>query len=560
MKEIINKILKIDKFVWIFLVLAILILWQILLPGYILTLDMIFTPEINVIDSADNFQNFLPIAYLMKFLNNFIPSWLIQKIILLSLFFSLGYFSFKFLPLPENNPVRFFSALLYTANPFVYSRFLAGHWTHLMTYAFLPVFIHFLFRFTELPNFKSSLKLFASIFLISLFSVHFFVMTVIIITVWFLYSFMKYLLKKDFTIFKLTLKNLIFGGLLFFIVSSYWLIPALNRRQPIEQRFDIKHWQVFTASNHGEINTTLNVLSLNGFWGEGQPWAKHFAWPQNHIVFWIAFGLIVSLILIGIIDGFRNKKLRPTTLFFSILGFFAFVSSTGTGETIFKNFNLWLYKNISFWSGFRDSQKFSGLLALSYAVLSGFGVTTIIDFLNKKRLVWVNFFGLLIFLIPIWFGFLMLGGFRGQLQPVWYPEVWYRAKKIIQADNSNFQVLILPWHGYFSLNFNNNLLVANPARKFFGENAIASRSLEVGGIYDQEQDPQYVKLDRVVRNITFSSPDEIIDFFARQNIKYIVYFQDLKGLDNLRYEFLISNKLKEIIIDKQLIMYEIKAN
>jgi len=549
-----------DKFIFIFLGIAVLILWQMLLPGYVLTLDMVFGPEMKVAVSADGFHNFLPIAYLINFLSILIPGWLIQKIILLVLFFSLGYLSFKFLPVGENKVVRMFSALIYLVNPFVYSRFLAGHWTHLMAYALLPVFVHFLFKFTQSPSFKIGLKLFFSVFLISLFSLHFFTMAVLIMTVWFIGCFIKYLVNKNFVLIKLTLKNLLFGGALFLIAGSYWLIPAMIHGQFFERIFDIKHWQAFAAGNHGEISTSLNVLSLNGFWGEGQPWSKQFVWPQDYIVFWIAFVLIGLLILIGAIHGFKNKKTRPVIIFFFTLGFFAFVFSTGVGETIFKNFNLWLYKNISFWGGFRDSQKFTGFLALSYAVLSGFGVNAIIDFLNKKKKDLTNNLNLLIFLIPILFGFLMLGGFQKQIKSVWYPEVWNQARNIIQADDSDYKVLFLPWHGYLSLNFNKNLLVANPARRFFGEKAVFSRSVEIEGIYDQELSPEYINMDKVVRDGFYLSPEEAIIFFVKQNIKYIVYFQDLKEADNLRYEFLTSDRLKQIIMDKRLIMYEIEFN
>jgi len=530
-----------------------------LLPGYVLTLDMIFTPETKVALADLVFRNSLPIRYLIHFSNFLFPTWVIQKIILFILFFNLGYLPFKFLPLPKNTTVRLFSALFYIANPFVYSRFLAGNWGLLMAYALLPVFIHLLFKFTSLPSFKAGLKLFSLVFLINLFSLHFFVMVVMIMAVWFLCHFVEYLVKNKSVLLKLTLKNLILGGLLFMVISSYWLIPALNRTQSLGQRFDIKHWQAFAASGHNEIGTTLNVLSLNGFWGEGNLWSKQFAWPQDYPVFWLALGLIWVLVLTGIINGFKSKKTRLVTTLFLILGILSFIFSTGAGETIFKNLNIWMYENISFWSGFRDSQKFSGLLALSYVVLSGYGVNAVINFLNKKKVL-SNYFRLLIFLIPILLGFLLWGGFRKQIQSVWYPEVWYKAKSILQADSSNYKVLFLPWHGYLSLNFNNNLLVANPAKGFFGDNAIVSKSVEIKEIYDQETDPEYKNLDRVVRGDASLSSDQTIDFLIKKNIKYIVFFQDLNGVDNLKYEFLASPDLKEKITDKQLIMYEIKAD
>jgi hypothetical protein len=238
----------------------------------------------------------------------------------------------------------------------------------------------------------------------------------------------------------------------------------------------------------------------------------------------------------------------------------AFVFSTGAGNTMFRNFNIWFYENIYFWRGFRDSQKFSGLLALSCAVLSGIGLNIAMELLSKKKLGVLKYFNSAVLLAPILLGFLLWGGFRGQLRAVWYPEVWNQAKNIIQSDDSDYQVLFLPWHGYLSLNFNNNLLVGNPARRFFGEKSLVGKSTELDGIFDQELSLEYRNLDKIIKNDPAVSSDEAIDFFAGQNIKYLVFFQDLKGVDNLKYEFLISGRLEKIIDNNQLIMYKIKSN
>ena len=98
-----------------------------------------------------------------------------------------------------------------------------------------------------------------------------------------------------------------------------------------------------------------------------------------------------------------------------------------------------------------------------------------------------------------------------------------------------------------SFNFNNNLLIGNPAKGFFGEKAVVSRSVEIKELYDQEIDPEYINLDKVVRSATSLSPNQTIDFLINQNIKYIVFFQNLNGVDNLKYEFLASPNLKEKI-------------
>ncbi|HBU06561.1 MAG TPA: hypothetical protein DEB09_00585 [Candidatus Magasanikbacteria bacterium] len=552
---------KFDKYIFLFIFLSGIILWQGLLPGYILNLDMIFAPEMGVVSNlAEGFGSSLPIGYILHWLCLIFPAWLVQKAILLFLFFIIGYLAYRFLPVGENKNIRLFSALLYLSNPFVYSRFLAGHWMHLFAYGFLPLFIYHLLALQTKNNWQTCLKFFSVLFLISLFSIHFFIMVCLISLVWFLYLLINYLSQKKTKEFWLLFKNLLFTGLVFLIVSSYWLIPAFSRPTPVEQRFGLEHWQAFSAGGYKDVGTFLNVASLNGFWGERNPWAGYFLWPQDYVVFWFAFVVVFVLGLIGVWNGLKRQKTRFITVFFAGLGVLTFIFATGVGETIFKPINFWLYEHTSLWSGFRDSQKFSGFLVLSYAIFAGLGLEAILDFIKKSKPVLENIFLSFILIIPILFGFLIWGGFRGQIQPVWYPTSWSEAKSIINHDNSDSRVLFLPWHGYLSLNFNNNLVIANPARRFFGPRAVVSKSVELEDIYNQEANQEYLVLDKIITSSTLYTTDEVIDFLITQKIKYIVYFQDLKTVDNLQYNFLSSGKIKRILEDQQLVMYEIKAN
>src|SRR3990172_10911585 len=117
MKEKLNKILKIDSAVWLFVGIEALILWQLLLPGYILTLDMVWG-----------------------------GSWITQKLFLIVLFFLLFYLPVKFFPFEIGEKYKYFAGLFYTINPFVYERFLAGHWLVLLLYAMLPPLTYYIIR------------------------------------------------------------------------------------------------------------------------------------------------------------------------------------------------------------------------------------------------------------------------------------------------------------------------------------------------------------------------------------------------------------------------------
>ncbi|OGM92931.1 hypothetical protein A2372_03735 [Candidatus Wolfebacteria bacterium RIFOXYB1_FULL_54_12] len=546
------------KYILIFIGFAILIMWKALLPGYVLGLDMVFAPQMDVSPNLDGFLNSLPINYVIYWLGLIVPAWAVQKIIFLALFSSIGYMAFKHLPLGEDKVARLFSALIYLVNPFVYSRFLAGQWAHLMAYAFLPLFVHCLLVFKEKNDLKSGLKLFGSLFLISIFSIHFFAMASMLLVAWLPYCLMGKLVDSDWDKVKPLVRNIAICGGLFLIISSYWLIPAMDRTEPIEQRFDAAHWQAFSAGGYKNISPTLNLVSLNGFWGERYVWAEHFAWPQDYAVFWITLAFILSLVLIGLVTGIKNERTRNISIFFGILGMLSLAFASGAGETMFKDLNLWLYTHISFWSGFRDSQKFTGLLVLSYAFFAGLGLSNIIDYLGAKKPTSKGPFLAVIFIIPIIFGYLVWGGFHGQIRPVWYPDAWFNAKKIIDADKSESKVLFLPWHGYMSLRFNNNIISANPAKRFFGEKIIESKSVELGGIYNQEANEEYLILDAVIRDDQMDS-DKKIDFLKREyGIKYIIKVKDLESVDNISYDFLFSPRMDKRQENDEALVYEIK--
>ncbi len=547
-----------DKNIFLFVVASIVILWQALLPGYILSLDMVFTPEMHTISEAGGFLNTLLVGGLLRSFCLVLPAWLIQKFILFFLFFNIGYLAYKFLPVGEDKNTRLFSALIYLSNPFVYSRFLAGHWMLLFAYALLPIFIYYLLALKDKFDLRSMFRLFIILFVIGLFSLHFLVISFAITFFWIFYLLARFLYQNEIAVARSLFFNFCIAVIFFLIVSGYWILPAFSRSAPIEARFGQEHWSAFSAGSYNNVGVLLNIASLNGFWGERNVWAGYFLWPQDSAVFWFAFLAVFVLVLLGICFGLRKKETRLLTVFFMILSAFSFVFATGVSDTVFKNFNLWMYEHIYFWSGFRDSQKFSGFLALGYAFLSSLGFSQIFSFLDDKKPALKERVLSFVFVIPIFFGLFVWGGFHGQIKSVWYPASWFEVQNIVRGDITGGRVLFLPWHGYLSFKFNNNLITANPFRTFFGEKVVAGRSVEIGDIYDQENNEEYSALDNLVREKVFLSANETVELLAKKNIKYIVYFRDIEKVDNLKYEFLNSEKIDLILNKDDLSLYEIK--
>jgi hypothetical protein len=555
---------KIDNNLWLFLGGAILILWQMLKPGYILTLDMVFTPKLKLdyFFSEGSVINPLPLVYFLKFLDLFLAGWVIEKIIIFCLFFLIGYLAFKFLPLPKKFYINYWGALFYTVNPFVYERFLAGHWLVLFGYAFLPSFIHYLIKFFKEPTLKAGFWLFGWLFLINIFSLHVFVMVTLILVSYLIVVLAKNLILKNNQKTKLLLKNFAMPLAIFLIISGYWLAPyILNKNNSVINTFnDPYQWEAFKTSSDAQLRSSLNVLALYGFWGEHEPWAGYFLWPKDNFLFWLpVFLSLALLIVLGAIFGLLNKENRPKTLFFLILGVISYILSCGLGETMFKGFNLWLFKHLNFWSGFRDTNKFSGLLVLSYVYLGATGIMAVMDFVKSKNFKFSKQLLMFFFIIPLLYTYTMLGGFARQLIPVWYPADWQKVNAILNQDNNDFKVLFLPWHLYFSLDFNHQLVTANPAKGFFDKPVIQGENMELGKIYSQDRTLENQEIEGLIINNNLSA-DYIITALENRGIKYIIFAHDLDELkEKERFNFLRQGggHLKEIFDSNSLTLYKI---
>ena len=191
-------------------------LWQMFLPGYVLTLDMVWG-----------------------------GSWITQKLFLIALFFALFYLPVKFFPFDIDSKFKYWAGIFFTVDPFVYERFLAGHWLLLLLYAMLPPLVYYLVKLFQ--NFKK-----------------------------------------------------------YFLFFSFWLLAALlifgfyfEHFTQILKISNPEYWQIFKTSSFLIGGSSAKVIMLYGFWGESYPWASYFIWPKLSLALPV-FALIAGLVILGI--------------------------------------------------------------------------------------------------------------------------------------------------------------------------------------------------------------------------------------------------------------------
>ncbi len=535
---------------------AVIILWQMLLPGYVLTLDMVFGPNVAIPSySGLSASTFLP-SYLIYLLHFFLNSVVIEKVILLLLFFVLLYIPLRVYPFQNKYGEAYFVSIFYTINPFVCERFLAGQWEVLFAYAFLFPFVSSLIRFYRELSWHSILSACAWLLGIGMFSLHVLVMGTIILILYALGAAGRMLYLKETRMARQFSTRLCVALLLLVIASSYWLIPAFETRASDVTSFSQADWATFQTASDVHIGVLGNVTALYGFWEEHERWVTFFLSPKASMWLWGTSGVaLAALICLGIAVGLYHTRTRFLVALLCVIGFLALVFSAGVGQSVVQPLNLWLFEHIWFWRGFRDTEKWSGVLVLCYALFGGLSI----EYLAKKLVKYKRAAAYLVLgacLLPLLYTPTILFGFEGQLQPVSYPPEWAQANNIL-AQDTHCTALFLPWHQYYIPVFNNRVLTANTAPSYFDCTIISSANAEVGDITDQAGNtPQYYQIESAVTSNT-ADPDATVQLLRSMGVHYIIFTNDQVYDDPYTYPFLHSTLLHVVVDNPPLVLFAI---
>jgi hypothetical protein len=518
---------------------ALAIVGSMLAPGYILTLDLVWTPQLPLLWDGHGINNAYPLFAFFHFLSVLVPGWVGEKVLLFSIFFLLLYVPLRYLPFILRTPGRTVGAAIYALNPFVYARMLAGQWLVLLGYALLPFFLHSLVRFCDAPTRRTGAMLGGSLALVALCSIHLAYLALIVSTVWILVHVATHAIRLQSRDARAILVPAGVAACTFVLISSYWLVPALLRSDRLETRFDATNFAAFAAAPNGDVPVLLNVAALGGYWGEATAWGLYFRWPQTSILFWIAFAKLVVLVLAGFVLLFFTYLRRLDAVLLVLVSLAMYVLALGMAHTPFATINAWMYAHMPLWQGLRDSHKIVAFLALGYAIFAGLGIELVWERAQRrltdtslglvpKALVVVAV--VLACAVPAVFGMYEWRGMAGQLRAVEYPAGWYAVRDILAASPANERVLVLPWHGYLSFDFANQLVIANPATAFFGGSApsrfIVSKSVDAGAVHDTELDPAYRALDAVLSASSSPSHKIMRDLLLSNNISYVMLFRN----------------------------------
>lgn len=522
--------------------LALLVLLPLLKPGYIFALDMVFTPKIRFP------QEISPVPLALYLLNYVIPSQVIEKILLFLVLFLSGIGMHRLIPAKKEWP-KYFAAILYIFNPFVFQRLTAGQLGIVEAYALTPFLVKTILDFLDEMNLRRALGIAVLTSVIFAFSLHNGVFAVLFGTVA-VFVFLIRNLREPAKIFPI----LKYGSILILallLLNVFWLIPFFKGSVLGAQtmsRFSEKDIIGFQSVADPTFGVLFNVAAMYGFWGER---SERFISPKDLLPGWhIIFLLIFVVVVWGLVAGLRNRESRFRAITFGTVGVISFILAVGVAHPIFAPIFWFLVRKIPFFVGFRESQKFVALLILSYSFLGGLGLDDILRRFEGLRRIPKKLFLVipaLFLILPVIYTYPMLWGFGGYLRVTPdYPKDWYEVNEFLNADKADFKVLFLPWHQYMHFSFVGKV-IANPAKDFFDKPVIQGDNIEFGPIYTQVRKPSSIYIEK---NFVKAAPN-VTDMGKKLiplKVKYVIL---AKEVDFQKYSYLDSQKDLKLVMDTE---------
>lgn len=522
---------------------GLLVMLPLFAQGFVLSVDLVFTPDITV--SSVGSPDFLW-WFVLKIISFVIPVVIIEKVILFAIVFLSGFGMYRWLRTVNNDGRSayqmgaYLAGLLYAINPFCYSRFMAGQYLILLGYALLPFLATSVWRAAAHKRERWWRMLNPGVWLaiIATISLHIFGMAILLALSLAAALWLSGTLRGRLAI-AFWAKNV---GI-FVLLSGFWIFTLLHGGSSAAHTIsgfgqgDSQAFQTYA----GSMSTAVNVLLMHGFWADAK---NLYIAPENVYSWW---WLPCLTVLVFTVLGYAQLYRRQSKLWKSmlVLGCVAFVLALGLSTGPIGHANQWIFNSVPLFKGYREPQKFVGLLLFVYCFGFASGFAWFYDRIKHVSSDLRTAFVIVVLAIIVLSAPLMPWALRGQLKTVNYPPDWAQVNTYF-ADKGKPNTVFLPWHLYMPYAFAGRL-IANPAPKYFTNvHIIASMNPEIGKATGYNQTVLGNRVDAIVRHDTSQTPQ----LLYLLGVRYVIVAKDY---DYHRYDALLSQTGFNVVKDLQTV-------
>jgi len=462
--------------------------------GYVLLGDMVFTPAMHpptsLLGPGHGTMDVTLVYNLAWLVSRVIGAVLLQKAILFLIVFLAGYLMYRNVP-ASRQWSRLFAGTLYAINPFTYTRLLMGQWGFLLGYALLPVVFASVVKTVRKPTpgrcAVTSLWL-AGTALLSLHAGALALLVAVFVAVF-------ELVKRPGA--WRAVVAVVSVLLLFVLLSSFWILPLLERNGQAESigKADLTFFATRSTSHAG---IAVSVIGMYGYWKT----QLDSLMPRKYVPLWFIFGFLLLLLALYGYLGYHAEPGRGRSLgalgLLMIVGFFL---ALGSRAWVTGGLFSWLYNNVVALRIFREPQKFVALIVFGYCVIGATGTDRFLSRRQaleperpKRRINRLAVLPLILIALTCFYSFRMFGGLWGQAKAVSYPSSWSDAQRILQKDSSDWAALYLPPYWYMRFDFTkSDNTITSPMPFYFKNRYVMLTPLGVGPfVLDQQPVDRYV--------------------------------------------------------------------
>lgn len=528
---------------YIVVVLLITGIWFVK-SGYLFFVDMAWGPQTIV--EWQNSWFFLQLIF--KASSYIIPAAVVEKIFI-SLVFLVVLLGGRKIAMNfiNNKWLVFILSLFVLFNPFIYDRVGYGQFGLILAFGWLCLTFGYFLEYLQKrqPRQLILAGLFAAfIFHVSMHLVFLYLMLYILFLVLCIFQRKKI---KWASYIKYTL--LMFAIII--VLNINWLLPAFigssNLVEFISVKIGERDLEIFQVSGGSSGEAFKNVLMMSGFWGKDQ--FRYADLTKINTSWGRSFYFLTPLFIWGLIIGLYKKKRRKLTIGLLIAFIIATVLALGIRMPIGRNLTLWLFENVSFYKGMRETHKWTAILVIVYFIFLIFGTKE----LFKRRIVAGNkfIFKILLTTVIVLYTPALLFGFGKQILPTHYPDDWHEMEQFIVEDgNCEGKILFLPWHLYMSFNWVGRV-VANPANRFFSCPVIQGTNIEMKNVYDNTVNPD----NKLVKEWIFTHGGPLLAENSL-NIQYVIVAKEVDWQNYIWIDK--SSRLDLIRSTHHLLLYKVK--
>jgi hypothetical protein len=477
---------------------ALLILAPLLLPGYVLTYDMVFVPRPalsrELLGLGTSVARAVPSDLLVALASRALPADWVQKLVLAGILVGGGLGAARLAP-TDLAAGRAAAGVLYVWNAFVYERLLMGHWALLVSYAALPWVVLAAAAYrdggAEEPGGTGtarrwagppSLRRLAAALAVAAVSPPGGVIAAALA-----------LLVAGFPGGRrrpASPRRLALVGGAALLLNAPWWVPSVLRPGGVPVR--PVGVDAFASRPDGPLGTVGSLVTLGGIWN------ANVVPPGRDSLLWLpAFVLVVVVAVAGWRRGVAAGRCDGGAVggLWVAAAVGLLVAAAGALPGLDQGLRL-VVEHVPGGGLLRDGQKFVAPLAVALAAGFGAGVEWLAGLLAtpaRRRVAAGLLVATPLLLLPT-----LAWGAWGRLGVARYPTSWAEARAVVAADRVSGALLVLPWHLYVGFPWNDGRVVLQPAQRYFPRRVVTNDDLELRGLTVAGEDPWSPRLAPLV--------------------------------------------------------------